>query len=77
MYVYIYIYNLRTKILDSRGFDSSRILILRGGILMSTGNIPEMLSQHIFSGVIFVGKWGVRWLEKAAAIPRTCPALVA
>ena len=27
-----------TKILDFRGFDSSRILILRGGIPMSTGN---------------------------------------
>ena len=26
--------NLRTKILDFRGFDSSRILNLRGGILM-------------------------------------------
>ena len=31
---------LRTKILDFRGFDSSIILLLRGGILMSIGNIP-------------------------------------
>ena len=29
--------NLRTKILGFRGFDSSKILILRGGILTSTG----------------------------------------
>ena len=39
--------NLRTKILAFRGFDSGRILILRGGILMSIGNFPEMLSQRI------------------------------
>ena len=37
--------NLRTKILDFRGFDSGRILILRGGILMSIGDFPESLSQ--------------------------------
>ena len=37
--------NLRTKILDFRGFDSSRILVSRGGIFMSTGNFPESLSQ--------------------------------
>ena len=29
--------NLRTKILDRRGFDSSTILSVRGGILMSIG----------------------------------------
>ena len=38
--------NLRTKILDFRGFDSSRILILRGGILISIGNFPESLSRR-------------------------------
>ena len=53
MYIYIYIYtygarpdrrtkalrtaNLRTKILDLRGFYSSIVLILRGGTLMSIG----------------------------------------
>ena len=36
--------NLRTKILDFRGLDSSRTLMLRGGILMSTGNVLESLS---------------------------------
>ena len=35
--------NLRTKILDFRWFDSSRILHLRGAILMSIGNLPEFL----------------------------------
>ena len=30
--------NLRTEILDFGGFDSSIILIMRGGILMSIGN---------------------------------------
>ena len=32
--------DLRTKITDFRGFDSNRILILRGGILMS-GHVHE------------------------------------
>ena len=32
---------LRPKILDFGGFDSSRFLILSGGILMSVGNVPE------------------------------------
>ena len=49
MYVYIYIErerdrdiaaSLRTKILDFGGFDASRVLNLRGGIRMSTGNFP-------------------------------------
>ena len=43
--------NLLTKILDFRGLDSSIILILRGGILMSVWNFPESLSQ------ILVGKF--------------------
>ena len=50
--------NLRTKILDSRGSDSGRILILRGGILMSTGNSPESLNQAILAGRILVGRLG-------------------
>ena len=37
--------NLCTTILDFRGFDSSIILTSRGGILTSTGNFPESLSQ--------------------------------
>ena len=47
--------NLRAKILDSRGFDSSRILNLRGGIIMSTGSFQDMLSQRILAGIILVG----------------------
>ena len=45
--------NLRTKILDFRGFDSRIILILRGGVLMSIGDFPESLSQQILAGTIF------------------------
>ena len=70
IYIYIYIYikrggesaapaataNLRTKILDFRGFDSSRILILSGGILVSIGDFPESLSQQILAGRILVGQ---------------------
>ena len=48
--------NPRTKILDFRGFDSSRILVLRGGILMSKGNSPGDLSRQILVGRILVGR---------------------
>ena len=51
--------NLHTKILDFGGFDSSRVLILRRGILMSIGISPESLSQAILVGIILVGKSGV------------------
>ena len=58
-----YTVNLRTKILDLRWFDSSRILILRGGILMSIGNFPESLSQAILVGRFLVGRLGVAGAE--------------
>ena len=48
--------HLCTKILDFRGFDSSIILVSRGGILMSTGNLLESLGQAILVGMILVGK---------------------
>ena len=51
--------NLRTEILDFRGLDSSRILMLRDGILMSIGKFLEMLSQGILVGIILVGRLGV------------------
>ena len=37
--------NLRAKILDFKGLDPSRTLTVRGGILMSVGDFPEMLRQ--------------------------------
>ena len=51
--------NLRTKILDFGGFDSSRILIVREGIPRSIGNFPGILSQRILVGVMLVGRLGV------------------
>ena len=51
--------NLPTNIVDFRGFDSSRILILRGGILMFIGDLPEVLSQQILVGRIVVWRLGV------------------
>ena len=51
--------NLRTKIMDFRGFDSSRILMLRGGIPRPIGDFPESLSQAILVGIILVGRLGV------------------
>ena len=54
IYIYIYIYirvrhaaDLRTENLTFGGFDSSRILMLRGGIPRPTGNFPKSLSQQI------------------------------
>ena len=52
--------NLRTKILDFGGFDSSRIFSLRVGILMSIGDFPESLSQAILVGIILVGRLGAQ-----------------
>ena len=51
--------SLHTTILDFRGFDSNRILISRCGILMSTGNSVEILSQGILVGIVLVGRLGV------------------
>ena len=51
--------NLRTKNLDFRGFDSSIILILRGGILRSVRIFLESLSQQILAGIISAGRSGV------------------
>ena len=48
--------NLRTKIQDFRGFDSSRISILRGGIPRPIGNLRESSSQGILTGRISVGR---------------------
>ena len=52
--------NLRAKIQDSRGFDSSRILTLRGEIPWPMGNFPESLSQQILAWIILVGILGVK-----------------
>ena len=46
--------------MDFRGFDSSIILDLRGGIPRPIGNFPESLSQAILAGIILVGRLGVR-----------------
>ena len=50
--------NLGTILLEFRGFDSSRTLISRGGILMSIGNFLEVSSQRISVGIILVGRSG-------------------
>ena len=51
--------NPPTDIVDFRGFDSSRILILRGEILMYIGDFPEDLSQAIFVRTVLVGRLSV------------------
>ena len=52
--------NLPTSIMDFRGFDSSTILILRGGIPRPIKDFPECLSQAILGGVMLVGGLGGR-----------------
>ena len=54
--------NLRTKIMDVRGFDSSRFVISRGGIPRPTGNFPESLSRAILAGRFLVGRLGVIYI---------------
>ena len=51
--------NLRTNIMDFRGFDSSIILSFRAGIPRPIGNSPESLSQAILAGIMLVGELGV------------------
>ena len=51
--------NLPTNIVDFRGFDSSTILVQRGGILMSVGDFPGSLSQAMLVGTGLVGRLGV------------------
>ena len=65
MYITLYdicicLANLRTKILDFRGFDPSRISILRGGILMSMGNFPGKLESSSLSREILSREIGRR-----------------
>ena len=49
-----YTANLLAKILDFRGFDSSIILTLKGGIARPIGNVPGSLSQAILAGIMLV-----------------------
>ena len=55
--------NLPTNMVDFSGLDSSTILLRRGGILMSTGNFLESLSQAMLVGTRFVGRLGVGGLR--------------
>ena len=48
--------NLPTNIVDFRGFDSSIISILRGGMPRPIGDFPESLSQAILVVVMLVGR---------------------
>ena len=50
--------HLPTNIVDLRGFDSSIMLFLRGGILMSIRNFPDNLSQAFLVGIMLVGRLG-------------------
>ena len=62
--------NLPTKIQDFRGFDSSIILTLRDGVIMSIGNFLESLSQAILVGIILLGRLGVCQHDAKACVQR-------
>ena len=64
--------NLRTKIPDFSVFDSSIILIVQGGILMTIGKLPESLSQAILAGVILVGRLGAASIGGSNLAARRC-----
>ena len=51
--------NLPTNIVDFKGFDSSIIWILRGGIPRPIGDFPESLGQAMLVGIMSVGRLGV------------------
>ena len=51
--------NLPTNIVGFRGFDSSTILSVRGGIPRPVGILPESLSQAMLVGITLVGRLGV------------------
>ena len=57
-----------TNIMDFGGFDSSMILILRGGILMSIGDFLEDLSQAILVGITLVGRLGVSRMMRSLGV---------
>ena len=56
--------------MDFRGFDSSSILILRVGILMSVGNFQDYLSQAILVGIMLVPMEIGRSRERGASMRR-------
>ena len=60
--------NLPTNITDFGGFDSSIILMLRGGIPRPVGNLPESLSQAMLVGIMLVGRLGVEGRSAAECI---------
>ena len=45
--------------MDFGGFDSSIVLIQKGGILRPIGDFPESLSQAILVRIMLVGRLGV------------------
>ena len=47
--------------MDFRRFDSSIILILRGGIPKPIGDFPENLSPAILAGIMLVGRSGLSY----------------
>ena len=51
--------NLPTNIEEFRGFDSSIILICRGGIIMSIGDFPESFSRAMSVWVMLAGRLGI------------------
>ena len=52
--------NPPTNIVDFGGFDSSIILISRGGIPRPIGDFPQCLSQAMLVGIMSVGRLGVQ-----------------
>ena len=61
--------NLRTKILNFRGFDSSRVLVLRGWTSHARGEFPGKFESSKLSRDNLVGRSGVRHMEARSGEP--------
>ena len=55
--------------MDFRGFDSSIILILNGGIPRTIGIFPDSSSQAVVAGRFFVGRLGAEPPSRAPKRP--------
>ena len=65
--------NLRNNIMDFRGFDSSMIFSLRGGIPRPIGDFLESLSRAISVGIMLGGRLAAKGSDARDMRPSVCP----
>ena len=69
-----------TKSFDFRGFDSSKLLSLRGWELSypynCIGSLPESLTQGLLAGKLLVGGLGVNWIKLLSVLKGVSRSLI-